>query len=528
MSTKRILTPTAIKEMMISWHQKEKSLKEIADLTEKSRSTVQSIIKKWKETGCVENQWCKGRPSTFSTRDANRLKRIVKTNIGASTDHIFKTSLAENATKFSKSTIYRQLKKLKYVRRAIRNEHQHGFLANKSCTTNLISLSDSINTALHNKIGTDIIYFDFQKAFDTVKHDLILKKLKNQFSINGCLLRFISNYLKDRTQRVVLEYCYSAFKPVNSGVPQGSILGPLLFLLFINDISEGLDPKTNISLYADDTKLWREMSSERDCTILQSDIDKLNNWCRTNNMKFHPDKCKVVSIKAYSKSDDKNNLFYTLPFANFSYSIGDTVINYEISEKDLGVTVNNEFTWHEHQQLILSKASQIFGLTKRTCHFVTNPNRKRTLYLTLVRSIFEHCSPVWRPVGSINIDKFERLQKNVVKWVLSEEHSSYSNVDVYYGKCKTLNILPMNMKFDLCDLVLFHKIVHELIPIKLPEYILRYNSSSRLRSSHLDSMSYIYMHITLIIQEVSCIKASTIESYMYGIHLNLTLGIQQT
>ena len=101
MSTKRILTPTAIKEMMIFWHQKE-----IADLTGKSRSTVQSIIKKWKETGCVENQWCKERPSTFSTCDANRLKRIVKANVGASTDHIFKTFLAENPTKFSKLTIY--------------------------------------------------------------------------------------------------------------------------------------------------------------------------------------------------------------------------------------------------------------------------------------------------------------------------------------------------------------------------------------------------------------------------------------
>ena len=120
MSTKRILIPTAIKEIMISWQQKGKILKEIADLTGKPRSTVQSIIKKWKETGCVENQWCKGQPSTFSTRDANRLKRIVKTNVGASTDHIFKTFLAENPEKFSKSTIYGQLKKLKYVRRAIR------------------------------------------------------------------------------------------------------------------------------------------------------------------------------------------------------------------------------------------------------------------------------------------------------------------------------------------------------------------------------------------------------------------------
>ena len=98
--------------------------------------------------------------------------------------------------------------------RYLMNEHQHGFLANKSCTTNLIDLSDSINIDLQNKIGTDIIYFDFQKAFDTVKHDLILMKLRNQFNINGCLLRFISSYLKDRTQRVVLENNYSTFKPV--------------------------------------------------------------------------------------------------------------------------------------------------------------------------------------------------------------------------------------------------------------------------------------------------------------------------
>ena len=148
------------------------------------------------------------------------------------------------------------------------NEHQHGFLTNKSCTTNLIDLTDSINTALHCKIGGDIIYFDFQKAFDTVRHDLILMKLKNQFNINGYLLRFISSYLKGRTQRVVLKNSYSTFKPVDSGVPQVSILGPILFLLFINHIADGINPGTNISQYADDTKLWRAMNSERDCEIL--------------------------------------------------------------------------------------------------------------------------------------------------------------------------------------------------------------------------------------------------------------------
>ena len=331
--------------------------------------------------------------------------------------------------------------------RHLMNDHQHGFLANKSCTTNLIDLFDSINIDLHNKIRTDIIYFDFQKAFDTVKHDLILMKLRNQFNINGCLLRFISlylkdrrnqfningcllrfislylkdrrnqfningclhrfisSYLKDRTQRVVLENNYSTFKPVHSGVPQGSILGPLLFLLFINDIADDINTETRISQYADDTKLWRAMNSESDCEILQSDIDKLNNWCHANNMKLHPDKCKVISIKASSKNDDI--LLHTLPFANFSYTIGDSVMDYQNSEKDLGVLVNNEFTWHEHQQSIITKVSQMLGLTKRTCHFVTNYNRKRTLYLALVRSLFEHCVTVWRPTETVNIDKFE-------------------------------------------------------------------------------------------------------------------------
>ena len=145
--------------------------------------------------------------------------------------------------------------------RHLMNEHQHGFLANKSCTTTLIDLSDSINIDLHNKIEADIIYFDFHKAFDTVKHDLILMKLRNQFNINGCLLRFISSYIKDRTQRVVLKNNYSTFKPVHSGVPHGSILGPLLFLLFINDIADDINTETRISQYADDTKPWRVMNS---------------------------------------------------------------------------------------------------------------------------------------------------------------------------------------------------------------------------------------------------------------------------
>ena len=119
----------------------------------------------------------------------------------------------------------------------------------------------------------------------------------------------------------------------------------------------GINDETNISQYADDIKLWRAMYSERDCEILQSDIDELNNWCRENNMKLHLGKFKVVSITASSKND--GILLYVLPFANYSYTVGDSVIDYENSEKDLGVIINNEFKWHEHQQL---KTVRIFLL----------------------------------------------------------------------------------------------------------------------------------------------------------------------
>ena len=112
-------------------------------------------------------------------------------------------------------------------------------------------------------------------------------------------LKYIYIYHHQRDyhrQRVILENISSDYLPVQSDVPQGSILGPLLFVLFINDISLGIYPKTNITLFVDDTKIWRPMESDEDCTILQRDIDYHNNWCKLNQMKFHPDKCKVVSI----------------------------------------------------------------------------------------------------------------------------------------------------------------------------------------------------------------------------------------
>ena len=144
------------------------------------------------------------------------------------------------------------------------DSRQHGFVDFKSCTTNMVEFTDMLAQNLNNKKRTDVVYFDFSKAFDSVNHDIILKKLKYSYGVDGFLLNFIRNYLKNREQCVVLGNEKSSLKPVISGVPQGSILGPLLFVLFINDLPTGLDQNTNIRLYADDTKIWRIINGDSD------------------------------------------------------------------------------------------------------------------------------------------------------------------------------------------------------------------------------------------------------------------------
>ena len=292
---------------------------------------------------------------------------------------------------------------------------QHGFLRNKSCNTNLLSFTNLVAVSLHDKVGVDVVYFDFAKAFDTVSHDLILLKLKNQYNIDGNLLKFFVNYLQDRKQRVIFNNCSSEFIDVLSGVPQGSILGPLLFVLFINDIYKEIDKDTNIGLYADDTKMWRKIFSEHDCVLLQKDINTLYDWSLKNKMHFHPEKCKILQIHNNEPLCTK-----ILPLAKYHYFINKDFIDFTECQRDLGVLVNSNFKWDDHQQKVLNKAHQMLGITKRSCHYIIDPRKRRSLYLSLVRSQFEHCSSIWRPITETEIFNFEKLQKKAIKWIFSE------------------------------------------------------------------------------------------------------------
>ena len=330
-------------------------------------------------------------------------------------------------------------------------------MKNKSCNTNLLTFIESIARSLHEKIEANVIYFDFAKAFDSVSHDIILRKLKVQYKIDGTLLKIklFVNYLQGRKQQVIIDNAVSNSVDVLSGVPQGSILGPLLFVLFINDIYENIEPNTNITLYADDTKIWREIKSNNDCDILQKDIDALYTWSKNNKMSFHPDKCKALSLY-----DFRPDFVKIPPFPKQHYMINNTDIDFSECKRDLGDLVNSNLRWEDHHIKILNKTHQMLGFTKRTCHFISNTRKRRSLYLSLVRSNFEHGSIIWRPVTETAISEFEQLQKKALKWMLKEENLHYDE-ETYLKKCYQVQLSPMKRFFDINDLSYFHKIVYE-------------------------------------------------------------------
>ncbi len=257
------------------------------------------------------------------------------------------------------------------------------------------------------------------------------------------------------------------------------------------------------------------MHCEADFMALQNDIDYLLDWAVRNKMKFHPSKCKVISI-----CSKKPPLIDILPCVQFFYSMGDSLIDYVDSEKDLGIFINSTLNFTEHADHLYNKANQKFGMLKRTCHFVNDPKKRRALYLTLVRSLFEHCPSVWRPSSNTIVEKLESLQKRAIKWINGDDKISYSNYDpLYYVHCKQLNILPIKFRFDYHDIKLLHSIIYNFSCVRLPEYIKFFSGSTRLRSTHLDRLSLV-SSITPSGSAESSTRRGFSNSYFYRAHLN--------
>ena len=182
-------------------------------------------------------------------------------------------------------------------------------------------------------------------------------------------------------------------------------------------------------------------------------------------MHFHPDKCKVVRLT--NKCTD-----YNLPFYEFWYLINGIILDYETSEKDLGVHIHCKLSWKIQCDSLISKANSQLGFVRRSCYFIKETKQRRALYLSMVRSIFEHCCQVWAPQEKTSLHAFDLLQKRAVKWMNKESHISYSD-QTFLQKQRDLDILPLKYKFIFSDIILFYNIVNNNVQIELPNYVER-------------------------------------------------------
>ena len=260
------------------------------------------------------------------------------------------------------------------------NDAQHGFREGRSCLTNLLETLEQWTEIIDEGDAIDVAYLNFRKAFDLVSHEHLIYKL-SKYGIKGKLLEWIKDFLKDRTQRVVIRGTASSPRKVTSGVPQGSVLGPLLFLIFINDLPLGL--LSALSLFADDSKLFSRIvkskkkgkkSNINGSAILQNDLNAVLEWANKWRMEFNVDKCKIMHL-------GHNN-------PKTTYSMGGSNLEETEEERDLGVLIDNKLDFGKHIRTIVGKANRVLGMIRVSFSCLNIP-MMYNLYTSPVRPLLK-------------------------------------------------------------------------------------------------------------------------------------------
>ena len=279
------------------------------------------------------------------------------------------------------------------------SDKQHGFRKGHSCETQLITTVNDLLASADVGNRMDIAILDFSKAFDMVSHRRLMSKL-DHYGIRGNIHKWISSFLNNRNQKVVIDGYSSDTISVDSGVPQGSVLGPILFLVFINDLPDLV--KSQCRLFADDCLLYNEIQTFNDSLQLQKDLKLLENWAEEWGMKFNAKKCYIIST-------EKGGI-------PFFYTLNDHIFQYVGTNPYLGVTLSEDLTFDAHVGNITKKGSRMLGFIQR--NLKGSPSRLKELaYLTLVRSGLEYASVVWDPFLQREIDRLEKIQRRAARFV---------------------------------------------------------------------------------------------------------------
>ena len=297
---------------------------------------------------------------------------------------------------------------------AILSDSQHGFRRGRSCESQPLEFVEELATSLESGKQTDILIMDFAKAFDRVNHSLLIQKL-HRYGIQGSTLTWIDSFLRDRRQAVVVDGHYLSYVSVRSGVPQGSVLGPCLFLAYINDLSDKLTALAR--LFSDYTAVYRVVSNSEQQDQLQQDPQCLSEWEKSWDMLFHPAECVSMPFTRSRSPLDH-------PCVLHGHN-QDTVltVNY------LGISLHQNMTWDTHIKKTVNKTNQMLGFRRRNLK-ISSSSIKEKSYKTFVRPLLEYASSVWDPYTQKSIDKLEAVQRRAVRCVLNHYHNTSSVIQL--------------------------------------------------------------------------------------------------
>jgi hypothetical protein len=322
----------------------------------------------------------------------------------------------------------------------ILSRRQHGFRRGRSCESQLLEFVDELTRLVEGGGQADVLIMDFAKAFDKCNHSLLVHKL-NAYGIQDQTNTWISNFLENRRQSVVVDGFSSSFVSVRSGVPQGSVLGPSLFLVYINDLPDKLDKPTR--LFADDTAVYGGIKSLNDQQQLQNDLAKLADWEERWDMEFHPNKCTTLRCTLSHTPRD------------FDYELhGHTLANVT-SARYLGVTIHQKLDWDDHINKICSKANSALGFLRRNLK-ISSPSLKEKAYKAFVRPILEYSASVWDPYEQQHKDQIEKVQRRAARFVLNRYHNTSSVT----GMLGLLNWETLEQRRRKSRLVAFYKMTN--------------------------------------------------------------------
>ena len=334
------------------------------------------------------------------------------------------------------------------------NDNQHGFRQKRSCETQLIITANDFSRCLNKHEQIDAVLLDFSKAFDKVDHKILLSKLSH-LGIGESLCQWIRSFLSGRSQTVLVEGSSSKSSPVLSGVPQGTVLGPLLFLAYINDINTHLSEGTKIRLFADDSLLYRTIRSKEDSDILQQDLNTLQAWESANKMEFHPDKCQVLRITK------------KLNPIQVQYNIHGTLLGVVPSAKYLGIHLDSKLSWNVQNTYLCNKANNTLAFIQRNLYGCPQ-DVKEKCFNVLVRPILEYGCSVWDPHQAGQIANLEKIHKRAARFVTGNYSRIPGSTALNMGK---LGWVPLSERRARLKIITLRKATTKTIEIPLDDLI---------------------------------------------------------